>query len=79
MQKLTALLSSIQNCAATETGTQEMERLVQEAISHLQSLTLTEEPLLAIRAKASQRGLQTNVLHYLKQYWHTRRQSKPHK
>ncbi len=70
-QKLTALLSSIQNCPATEAGAREMESKVQEAISHLQSLTLSEDPLLSMRAKASQRGLQTDVLHYLEQYWHT--------
>ena len=70
-QKLTALLSSIQNCPATEAGAREMETKVQEAISQLQPLTLSEEPLLSMRAKASQRALQTDVLHYLEQYWHT--------
>ena len=70
-QKLNALLSSIQNCPATETGAREMESKVQEAISQLQPLILSEEPLLFIRAKASHQGLQTDVLHYLEQYWHT--------
>ena len=70
-QKLTPLLSLIQNCPATETGAREMEKLVQEAITHLEPLTVSKEPLLPIRAKAAQRGLQTDVLHYLKQYWLT--------
>jgi hypothetical protein len=70
-QKLTPLLSSIQNCPATETGAREMEQLVQEAITHLQPLSVSKEPLLSIRAKAAQRGLETDVMHYLKQYWLT--------
>jgi hypothetical protein len=36
-QKLTALLSLIQNCPATQTGAREMESKVQEAISQLPS------------------------------------------
>ena len=70
-QKLSSLLSLIQNCPATETGAREMEKLVQESISQLEPISLSKEPLLSIRAKASQRGLQADVLYYLKQYWLT--------
>ena len=70
-QKLTRLIASIQNCPATETGAREMEQLAQEAITHLQALTVSKEPLLSIRAKAAQRGLETDVMQYLKQYWLT--------
>ncbi|MBD0257123.1 MAG: hypothetical protein ICV83_15505 [Cytophagales bacterium] len=70
-QKLTRLLSLVQNCPATETGAREMEKLVQEAITHLEPLTVSKEPLLSIRAKASQKGLETDVMHHLKQYWQT--------
>ncbi len=46
-----------------------MEILVQDAISVLAPFTTSTELLLSIRAKAAQRGLQTDVVHYLKQYW----------
>jgi hypothetical protein len=70
-QKLSILLSQIQNCPGTETGAREMEKLVQQAIAHLEPLTRANQHLLSIRAKASQRGLETDVVHYLKQYWLT--------
>jgi hypothetical protein len=70
-QKLSLLLSQIQNSAATDTGAQEMEKQVQEAISALEPITKSTEHLLSIRSKASQRGLETDVLHFLQQYWLT--------
>jgi hypothetical protein len=68
-QTLSLLLSQIQNCPATDTGAQELEKLVQEATSALIPLTRSKEHLLSIRAKAAQRGLETDVLHHLQQYW----------
>jgi hypothetical protein len=68
-QNLSCLLPLIQNCGATEMGAQEMEKLVHQAITSLEPLTKSTLLLLSIRAKAAQRGLQTNVVHCLKQYW----------
>jgi hypothetical protein len=48
-----------------------MEKLVQDVISGLEPLAGSKEPLLSIRAKACRRGLETDVLHYLQQYWLT--------
>ncbi len=70
-QRLSLLLSLIQNCAATDQGAGEMEKLVQEVITGLDPLAKSTELLLSIRAKAAQRGLETDVVHYLKQYWFT--------
>ena len=66
---LSSLLSQIQNCPATDTGAQEIEKLVHQAITGLEPLTRSTQLLLSIRAKAAQRGLETDVLHYLQQYW----------
>lgn len=71
VQKLTRLVSVIQNARATQTGVREIEKIVQQAITGPEPLTLLKELLLSIRAKASQRGLHTDVIHHLKQYWLT--------
>ena len=68
-QKLSLLLAQLQNCAVTESRAQDMEKLVQDAVSALEPFTTSTAHLLSIRAKAAQRGLQTDVGHYLKQYW----------
>ena len=68
-QTLSLLLSQLQNCPTTDTGSQELEKLVHQAITGLEPLTTSTQLFLPIRAKAAQRGLETDVLHYLKQYW----------
>jgi molybdenum-dependent DNA-binding transcriptional regulator ModE len=70
-QKISMLLSQIQNCPSIDSGAKQMEKLVQEGVAHLDPLTKATEHLLSIRAKASQRGLKTDVVHYLEQYWLT--------
>jgi hypothetical protein len=70
-ENISSLLSLIRNTASTDSGAQEMEKRVQEAISALEPFTKSAEHLLSVRARAAQKGLEKDVVHYLKQYWLT--------
>jgi hypothetical protein len=70
-QRLSSLLSQIQNCSLTEAGAREMEKLVQDVVAALEPLMGSKVPMLSIRANACRRGLETDVLFYLQQYWLT--------
>ncbi len=71
LKELQVLFDQIQNLTVSETGARQLEELVNSAIKLLESMEEKGDDMFRIRAKASKRGLEADVLSYLKKYWQT--------
>lgn len=71
LKELQVLFDQMQNLTVSETGARQLEELVNAAIKLLESMEENGDDMFRIRTKASKRGLESDVLSYLKKYWQT--------